>query len=381
MKKRLCSLFLIFSLLLPALVPHSIASSDVYVAINNAMLPITDAKPISSGGLWYIDYRCFTSGDLGISSSYNPDSQTLTLYTWDNTLVFDIAKETAKNHTTDKTYRRSTLRSNGTIYVPAKFVCNQLNVRYSFISSVNVIRIKSNSTVNDNVFAYIAKDELPRLIAQYEASKAESPSQNNPTTSPSSGEEEAKTVYLTFEVGTNTDCSSILNTLRRFNAKATFFLFGSAIPAHRDSIRQMAINGHALGISAPGATSVFLESDTSVVSGLAETNELLFQTSYQKSRLVRIPGGSSVLSNAQANAVVSAGYRYWDWDIDASAMSNQRLRNLVAASGDSVVIRFDASATSTKSLSNLLSYLKSNNYRTAVISFLKTPQNQRQDLR
>lgn len=375
MKKRIISLLLVLSFLLPTLVPHSVASGDVYVAINNAMLPITDAKPISSGGLWYIDYRCFTSGDLGVSSSYNPDSQTLTLYTWDNTLVFNISKGTATNHTADKTYRRSTLQSNGTIYVPAKFVTTQLNMRYSFISSVNVIRIKSNNTVNDNVFAYIAKDEIPRLIAQYEASRAENSQQSNPSSSQTPDQAGAKTVYLTFDVGMNTDCSSILKTLRQYNAKATFFLFGSAIASHRDSVRQIAINGHTLGISAPGATSAFLETETSAVSGLAETNNLLFQTAYQKSRIVRIPGGSSALSDAQANAIVSAGYRYWDWDIDASSLSAARLRNAVATAGDSVVIRFDASASSTKTLANLLSYLKNNNYKTATISFLQTPRN------
>ena len=82
MSKRVLALLLTFVFLIP-LFPHSAASGDTYVAINNALLPITDAMPIKSDGIWYIDYRCLTDSDLGINGSYNPDSQTLALYNWD----------------------------------------------------------------------------------------------------------------------------------------------------------------------------------------------------------------------------------------------------------------------------------------------------------
>ncbi|MBE6915965.1 MAG: hypothetical protein E7471_04955 [Ruminococcaceae bacterium] len=382
MLKRLCSVFLILALMIPALVPRSTASGDVYVAVNNAMLPITDSMPIKSDGLWYIDYRCFTGGELGISGSYNADSQILTLYTWDNTLVFDIAKGTATNVTSDTSYRRKTFRSNGTIYVPANFVANQLDVRYSFISSVNVIRIKADNTVNDSVFAYIAKDEIPRLRARYEESKKQTTSSEEPSKPIIEEDEKQKTVYLTFDVGTNTDLSAILKSLRRYNTKATFFLFGSAIPMQEDEIRAAAVDGHSFGISAMNSVSAFLKSDVSVTNDLAETNDLLFETCFQKSRLVRIPGGSPALSDAQVEALIASGYRYWDWDIDASSMSLSRLTSsLSAKNSDTIIIRFDASASSTKNLASLLSYLKKNNYRSASISLLMPPQNARQDKR
>ena len=381
MLKRLCSVFLILALTLPILMPKTTASGDVYVAVNNAMLPITDSMPIKSDGLWYIDYRCFTGGELGISGSYNADSQTLTLYTWDNTLVFDIAKGIATNVTSDTTYRRMTFRSNGTIYVPAKFVANQLDVRYSFISSVNVIRIKADNTVNDSVFSYIAKDEIPRLRERYENSKNQT-TPSGDTSTPSTEDETKKTVYLTFDVGTNTNLDSILKTLRRYNVKATFFLFGSAIPMHEGAIRQAAVDGHSFGVSAMNGVSAFLKSDASVTNDLAATNDLLFKTCYQKSRLVRIPGGSSALSDSQTEALIASGYRFWDWDIDASSLTFKRLSSALASRNDNaIVIRFDASASSTKNLASLLSYLKKNNYRTASISLLLPPQNQRQDQR
>lgn len=385
MSKRLCSFFLALFLLVPFLLPYSTASNVVYVAVNNAMLPITDAMPIRSDGLWYVDYRCFTGSDLGINGSYNPDSQTLALYTWNDTLAFDLTAGTATNISTDTTYKRWAFHSNGTIYVPVQFVTSQFRMSYSYISSVNVIRIKSNSTVRDSVFAYIAKDEIPRLIERYEAAKAreeaEQNAQSSQTTPNTPESEETITVYLTFDVGANTNCNAILNTLKRYHANATFFLFGSAISTHDDAIRKMAVQGHALGITAMGSSSAFLQSVDSMKKDLSATNDRLFDTCYIKSRLVRVPGGSAALSDDQANALIASGYRYWDWDLDASSMSLKRFRNAITAKSDPIVIRFDASENSAKNLASILAYLNENNYKTETLSLLKPPRNARRDKR
>lgn len=408
MAKRLCSLFLSLVFLLPLFITQTTASGDVYVAINNAMLPITDAMPIRSDGTWYIDYQCFVNEELGVSGSYNPSSQTLALYTWDDTLAYDLNAGTATNIRSGSTYQRWAFLSNGTVYIPAQFTAKQLGLTYSFISSVNVIRIKNNNTVRDNIFAYIAKDEIPKLIDRYNLSKSkdessqtkpsspqttpnQKPTQSNPSssqTTPSNSQTGAEetdkplvTVYLTFDVGISTDCTAILNTLSRFRAPASFFVFGSAIPTQDQAIRNIAVNGHTLGISAMGGTTEFLQSADSVKAGLSATNELLFDTCYTKSRLVRIPGSSAVLSDEQAEALIASGYRYWDWDLDASAMSFKQFVRTLEAKKDTVVIRFDASKNSIRNLSAILSHLAENNYEIKPISLLTTPKNERRDYR
>jgi len=427
MTKRILAFLLTLIFLFP-LFPHSVAVGNTYVAINNVLLPITDAMPIKSDGVWYIDYRCFTDGDLGVNGSYNPDSQTLALYTWDYTLAFHLMSGTATNKTTDNTYKQWAFHSNGTVYVPAKFVARQLGMTYSYIQSVNVLRIKTSSVLQDSMFAYIARDEIPRLIERYNASQPqkqdpenapsatpESPKKEqpenkpnktdqtnkvdpadkvdnqSPTDTPSKIEpenktnqteaEKEKTVYLTFDIGTETDCPKILSALRRANVTATFFVFGAALPVQDDVIRQISTEGHTLGISAFGATSEFLTSAESVKSDLAATNELLYQVCYTKSRLVRIPGGSATLSDEQANVLSESGYRYWDWDIDASAMSMQRFQTVIAAKGDVVVVRFDSSKNSVQNLSKILTYLSEHNYTVQPISLLTTPRNLRHDVR
>ena len=85
---------LVFILILVlSLLPISTnAANEVFVGINNAMLPLHDAMPIQSGGVWYMDYLDFTRGDLGINASYNADLGTVVFYNWDITLVFNVAQ-------------------------------------------------------------------------------------------------------------------------------------------------------------------------------------------------------------------------------------------------------------------------------------------------
>ena len=93
--KRIVALLITLTLLIVPL--YSSAANEVFVGINNAMLPLDGAMPFSSGGVWYIDYMDFTRGDLGISVSYNKDMGTAVLYDWNVTLVFNVGKGTAYN--------------------------------------------------------------------------------------------------------------------------------------------------------------------------------------------------------------------------------------------------------------------------------------------
>lgn len=63
------------------------------------------------------------------------------------------------------------------------------------------------------------------------------------------GTEEKKIAYLTFDDGPSEVTPDILDTLKKKNAKATFFLVGSEITAERESIvkRELA-EGHSVGV-------------------------------------------------------------------------------------------------------------------------------------
>lgn len=57
-----------------------------------------------------------------------------------------------------------------------------------------------------------------------------------------------KKVYLTFDDGPNPETTPfILNTLKRFEAKGTFFLLGKNAKAYPDLVKQILMEGHQIG--------------------------------------------------------------------------------------------------------------------------------------
>lgn len=404
--KRFASLLLAFALFICLFPAPSYAANEVFVATNNMILPLTDAMPTMSGGAWYVDYKCFTSGDLKVSSSYNSDSRTLVLYTWDTTLVFNLSENTAYNTSDNIKYSKRAFASNGTYYVPAQFTASQLGFKYSYIESASCIRFRSTSNLTDEMFSYIVKSKIPELLAQYNASKSPSTqitppeSSENSSTAPSDPSSDIdnesenqvtvqKRVYLTFDVTSGDNIDGILDMLNRYRMSATFFLNGNILAKHDNAVRRIAINGHALGIRGFSGEAGAFSSVDSMLKDLNQANSKLFEITRMKSRIVRIPGGSSnTLSKNTADALVAAGYRYWDYTLDANAgrtsPSASRISSTVINALNTrsyAIIRFTDSAQTVSALPKILSYLKENNCVVSTISVLDSPNNTRRDSR
>lgn len=57
-----------------------------------------------------------------------------------------------------------------------------------------------------------------------------------------------KKVYLTFDDGPHPEATPfVLNELRKYNAKATFFCLGKNVAAHPEIYKQVLLDGHATG--------------------------------------------------------------------------------------------------------------------------------------
>jgi len=62
-----------------------------------------------------------------------------------------------------------------------------------------------------------------------------------------SGLRDAHTVALTFDDGPNANTNAVLDVLKRYNVKATFFIVGRMAHAHPEELRRIAAEGHLLG--------------------------------------------------------------------------------------------------------------------------------------
>ncbi len=374
--KRIISLLLVFVISVALFSIPTQAKNEFYIAIGNTVLPLTNKTPIQSGGVWYIDYQCFTNGNLGINTSYNESSSTLVMYTWDTTLIFDLKKATAYKKENQVSYKAVAVETSGTVYVPVQFTAQIFGLDYTYFADLSLIRIKRSTDIPDDIFFYIAESEIPNIRAEYEKQNESSkPQSSKPQNTP---DKNSKIVKLTFNVTNGKNLKKIVDTLNRYGYKATFFIQGSAIDSCKNELRYAVISGHALGSLSENGASDFALSSAELETRLDAVNDKLFEICKTKTRLLRIPGGSKSVSKERYNELSSFGYRIWDSSISpsgktASSISSFVTSKLNSASSVAVVSLSDSDA-SIKALDKILNHIKSKAYSVSTIDILDNPE-------
>ncbi len=122
-------------------------------------------------------------------------------------------------------------------------------------------------------------------------------------------------IALTFDDGPHQEYSiEILNILKNFNIKATFFIIGEKAEKNTDLIKAIIDHGHALGNHTFKHSPVFDFYRTSkVISELEKTNKILEKISGDKIRYFRPPYG--VTNPNIAKAVKRKALKAIGWSI------------------------------------------------------------------
>ncbi len=133
-----------------------------------------------------------------------------------------------------------------------------------------------------------------------------------------------KTAYITFDDGPNTSVTPlVLDTLRKYNIKATFFLVGSLIEKNPDVARRIYDEGHCLANHSYNHNYDELYADgESFMTQINKTNELIEQITCDNyyPKIMRFPGGGyNAGSKGEAKQrykqlLQESGYRYCDWN-------------------------------------------------------------------
>ncbi len=126
-----------------------------------------------------------------------------------------------------------------------------------------------------------------------------------------------KAVYITFDDGPTLNTPSIVETLDKYNAKATFFMLEERIVLYPDYVKEIIQKGNAVGLHGISHSEKIYETETSPLEEMEKTNLTLENLTGKKSRLVRVPFGSSYrLTETQAEKLLEKGYIIWDWNVD-----------------------------------------------------------------
>lgn len=172
-----------------------------------------------------------------------------------------------------------------------------------------------------------------------------------------------KQIALSFDDGPNSNFTPlILETLRKYGVKATFFVIGKHIADNQKIVRQIDKEGHLIG-NHSFSHSIYLpfKSSKALMKEIEETNALVFDLIGKKLRYFRPPFG--VTSPPIANAVNNLGMRGIGWSIrslDTTSNSAEKITERVIRRIDSgkIILLHDTFQKTNTILVNILEYCK-----------------------
>lgn len=180
-KRRIQTFFASLALLLTLSAPMPASAANLYfTAINDSVPPLTsDTMPFWSGGAIYVPYTLFDPNlnginvSLGLYTSFNRSSGTVTIFNLRQMLVFDLSNGTCRDDMTGTVYSSRSIMSNGRPYLSLDMVCSFFDLEYSYhqlpnISQGYLVRVKSADVVLDDAsFIDAASGLLNMRLREY----------------------------------------------------------------------------------------------------------------------------------------------------------------------------------------------------------------------
>ncbi|MBQ3413666.1 polysaccharide deacetylase [Candidatus Saccharibacteria bacterium] len=190
-------------------------------------------------------------------------------------------------------------------------------------------------------------------------------------------------IYLTFDDGPGPYTAELLDVLKQYGVKATFFVTGAGDDA---LIAREYKEGHAVGLHTFSHNYAYIYSGVdNFLADLAQVGERVKNITGSESKLMRFPGGSSntvsrrydgrtrIMSKLAAE-VEAQGYAYFDWNVDSGDAGGAKTTDAVVArvtsglkEGPNVVLQHDVKDFSVAAVEDIIKYGLSNGFLFAAL--------------
>lgn len=188
-----------------------------------------------------------------------------------------------------------------------------------------------------------------------------------------------KKVYLTFDDGPSKNGDKILDILKKYDIKATFFVIGKTDKKSLERYRRIVDEGHTIALhSYTHRFDIIYSSLEKFKKDYYAISDLIYKATGVRSKFYRFPGGSSnSLSKIDMNKPIKflkeEGITYFDWNVmsgDAVKIplsANKIYRNVVdgvARFDESIVLLHDlpGKETTVEALPKIIKKLKKEGY-------------------
>jgi len=154
-----------------------------------------------------------------------------------------------------------------------------------------------------------------------------------------------KNIYLTFDDGPTPEITDwVLETLGKFDAKATFFCIGQNIEQNSNVFNRIYNNGHAIGNHTYDHLNGWKTSNSDYLNSVLKTERIMNKILVNdEKKLFRPPYGR--IKRAQTKALIKNNFNIIMWsvlsaDFDNKIDKNKCLNNVIKSTGNGSIIVF-----------------------------------------
>lgn len=194
--------------------------------------------------------------------------------------------------------------------------------------------------------------------------------------------DKTKTVYLTFDDGPGPYTERLLEILRSYGVKATFFVTNQ-MPKYRYLLKEIVNDGHAIGVHTLTHQWSIYSGRESYLRDFQTMHGIILEDTGVDTRIFRFPGGTNnTVSRSYSRGIMSSmaaymtqqGYTYYDWNVDcgdtlgysASGIANSVISGIKNKSF-SIVLMHDIKYNTVEAMPAIIEYCLANGYELAVI--------------
>lgn len=178
--------------------------------------------------------------------------------------------------------------------------------------------------------------------------------------------ETEKKIALTFDDGPHEMTLAVLELLKKYNAKATFFCIGKNIETHPEILKKVIAEGHTVGNHTYSHSPFFdFYGKNKVIAEINKADDLIVSILGKKPAFFRPPYGVTNPSIRKALAVTNHKTIGWnirslDGILKKEKFLLDRIVKRIKPGG--IVLLHDTSVQTVNVLEQLLSFLQTNNY-------------------
>lgn len=181
------------------------------------------------------------------------------------------------------------------------------------------------------------------------------------------------TVYLTFDDGPVSEITSqILDTLKKYNVKATFFIIGSYAKKNPDMVKRAYDEGHTIGSHSYTHQKSMFSSLTNFKAEIDKSVNILEEITGDKVKFFRIPYGTKI-DESFKDYLAEKGLTIVKWNCESydSRVNTKTPEQILEgvkrtkpSKGDAIVIMHDTygKQKTADALSSVIEYFQSINY-------------------